>query len=175
MSLKNKSFSSEINHINFLDIVIWDLKSEIIEEAFEDDKLISIACKKRNLKHHFKFIKANRFIKSIVGFKKIIIKNENNKKSYLEFKNNKKFLRPIFHLLLILILTRNILRKNKYLYTFMVHKINDDYYFDNFNPFKNIEKHTPKLILIKIFFKNSFEILSNSIRIDSIIEEKFDV
>ena len=87
--------------------------------------------------------------------------------------NNKKILRPIFYFLISLIMIKNILSKNRYSYTFMVSEPNNNNYFDNFNPLKNIEKHTPIIIFIRIFLINTFKILSDSIKIDSIIEEKF--
>ena len=68
---------------------------------------------------------------------------------------------------------KNILSKNRYSYTFMVSEPNNNNYFDNFNPLKNIEEHTPIIIFIRIFLINTFKILSDSIKIDCIIEEKF--
>ena len=173
MNLKKKSLYSQNNRISFLDLVPWNSNSEIFEESNVEDKLISNECKIRNIKHSFKLIKANRLIKIIIKYKKIIIKNNNSYKKYLEFINNKKILRPIFYFLISLIMIKNIFSKNRYSYTFMVCKPNSNYYFDNFNPLKNIEKHTPKIIFMRIFLINTFKILSDSIKIDSIIEEKF--
>ena len=173
MNFKKESLYSQNNRISFLDLVPWNSNSEIFEESYVEDKLISKECKIRNLTHNFKFIKANRLIKSIIKYKKIIIKNNKSYKQYLEFKNNKKNLRPIFYFLISLIMIKNNLSKNRYSYTFMVSETNNNYYFDNFNPLKNIEKHTPKIIFMRIFLINTFKILSDSIKIDSIIEEKF--
>ena len=173
MNFKKNPLYSQNNRISFLDLVPWNLNSEIFEESNIEDKLIYNECKVRNIKHNFKLIKANRLFKIIIKYKKIIIKNNNSYKQYLEIKNNKKILRPIFYILISLIMIKNILSKNRYSYTFMVSEPNNNNYFDNFNPLKNIEKHTPKIIFIRIFLLNTFKILSDSIKIDSIIEEKF--
>ena len=65
---KKPSYSQN-NRITFLDLVPWNLNSEIFEESNIEDKLIYNECKV-SIKHNFKLIKANRLFKIIIKYKK---------------------------------------------------------------------------------------------------------